>query len=131
MHGKSETITMCEDTSWDSLQVTEDPNSLVAKVVRTLSAFVDTPSHRFLLGTLFGDALDEQAAVFAIDHCCNLLYCILVLCGFFLFDVQKMATITVVTLPLGPTLVLLFLMLPYAIISLFALRPVAAVRRVP
>ncbi|KAL1525000.1 hypothetical protein AB1Y20_019876 [Prymnesium parvum] len=100
--------------------------TIVGRVGRALFESLNSPRCRFVY-RLLGLSLEEHAAVFAVRTFCNLAYCLVVLCGFLLFDQHKMIAITLITLPVGPTIVLGLVAALVGTLVAFAFFPITSV----
>jgi hypothetical protein len=107
--------------------------SLVEIIGQMVYEKFDAPKYRVVLYLTTGLQLDKQATVALVSTLCNVLYCLLILGGFLgcgplgVLGRQRMLAFTVLSLYVGPALVLIFLAAGGGVLALFALFPMSSV----
>jgi hypothetical protein len=110
----------------NDVQVTE-AHYLVGMIGREMYQFVNTPKYKFYIYMTIGTLPDEQNTVVFLSTVCNVLYGICVWCGFIFLDRNYMLLGTLLTLFVGPAIILVFLALVGGSLVAFAVYPIASV----
>jgi hypothetical protein len=110
----------------NDVQVTE-AHYLVGMIGREMYQFVNTPKYKFYIYMTIGTLPDEQNTVAFLSTVCNVLYGICVWCGFIFLDRNYMLLGTLLTLFVGPAIILVFLALVGGSLVAFAVYPIASV----
>lgn len=101
---------------------------LVEYLGKEMYNYINRPKYRFYVYMALGRSLpDEQSTIAMISTVCNVLYGITVFFGFMLLRRDYMLLITILTLYIGPAIVLILIALVGASLAAFALYPVYSV----
>jgi hypothetical protein len=104
-----------------------EPHYLVGMIGREMYQFVNTPKYKFYIYMTIGTLPDEQNTVAFLSTVCNVLYGICVWFGFIFLDRNYMLLGTLLTLFVGPAIILVFLALVGGSLFAFAVYPIVSV----
>jgi hypothetical protein len=103
------------------------PHYLVGMLGREMYQAVDTPKYKFYIYMTVGTLPDEQSTIAFLSTVCNILYGICVWCGFIFLDRNYMLLGTLLTLYVGPAIILVFMGLVGGALVAFAVYPIVSV----
>ena len=121
---------------WDRAQEETKKPAIEQETPRMQSGFVGylghklwgkIPKHHWLYKRVIGNAIDEKKIDEFLTIVCNFLYCFVVFIGFLYFPIDTMLFVVIVTLPVGPAIVLFALVLLVVPMVLMALYPMCTV----
>jgi tetrahydromethanopterin S-methyltransferase subunit G len=119
-----------EEQQWFVLEDEDDIPGvpwLVEMLGEEIYRMVNRPKYKFYLYMTIGKLPDENSTVAALSTLCNVLYGWGIVVGFWCLPRGKMLAITLMTLFVGPALVLILLGLLAALTGSFAMYPVTSV----
>jgi len=103
---------------------------LVETIGEEIYRAVNRPKYRFYIYMTVGKLPDENSTVALLSTLCNVLYGLFVLIGFMVLPRGKMLFLTMITILIGPALVLILLGCAAALIAAFAMYPITSVSTV-
>lgn len=100
---------------------------LLEMIGKEIYASVNKKKYKFYIYMTVGTLPSEKSTILFISTICNTLYCLSILMGFLFFKRGPMLTFTILTLWIGPALVLILLGTVGIALAAFALYPLASV----
>ena len=100
---------------------------LIEWLGRKLYTLIDRPKYRFYLYMTLGKLPDESTFVAVLNVACNFMYCTSILLGFLLLPRNYMLIGTLVTLVVGPALILILIGMVGLLAVSFGLYPIPSV----
>ena len=114
---------------WQADKVDDVPGVpfLIEVLGRELYSLINRPKYRFYLFMTLGKLPDEQTFVAILNIVCNFLYCTCILIGFLLLPRNYMLVGTLITLVVGPALILILVGTVGLLAVAFGLYPIPSV----